>query len=592
MKKVLFPALLMLLTIWAQAQQIIVSGQVTNQLSGAPVANQEVYAYAGDSINFVFNSAFTGADGTYNMTLDVFSGIQEVVVSTFSLCDPNGWGFDQTIVAQIVNNQATADFLVCGDTFPPFPSCFSFIDAWPTDSLTYSFTAYYFGQDSSAVGVSYLWDFGDGNTSAEQNPVHTYAQDGFYVVTLTVIGSDGCTATNTYLVQTGIPSFPECSGYIWYEQDTAFSVTTFEFSAQLFDASGMPLQASGYLWDFGDGNTSTEESPTHTYAAEGVYTVQLHALTDDSCEVHLCDVVFAMDSPVDTFWYGCQAMFYAGYASIDSIFMWPPADPLTLSFYDASMGAVQSWHWDFGDGNTSTEQNPEHTYATSGIYTVTLDIETLDGCESSMSFDICVGDSCWIDPFEFDCQAMFIPVPDSLGGNGLQFIDLSFAPDPSQLQWNWDFGDGTTSTEQNPYHEYAQPGVYVVTLTIESVDCSSSISFEVDTENPWNFGRETAQLGLSGAGSVAVKEKVVFEGVKLFPNPASTDLTLAFNTPVAMEYELRITDLNGRTLLNSKQSAQSGLNTARANVAGLVPGLYMAEIRTGEAVKIIRFVKQ
>ncbi|MBN8679007.1 MAG: PKD domain-containing protein [Chitinophagales bacterium] len=592
MKKVLFPALLMLLTIWAQAQQIIVSGQVTNQLSGAPVANQEVYAYAGDSINFVFNSAFTGADGTYNMTLDVFSGIQEVVVSTFSLCDPNGWGFDQTIVAQIVNNQATADFLVCGDTFPPFPSCFSFIDAWPTDSLTYSFTGYYFGQDSSAVGVSYLWDFGDGNTSAEQNPVHTYAQDGFYVVTLTVIGSDGCTATNTYLVQTGIPSFPECSGYIWYEQDTAFGVTTFEFSAQLFDASGMPLQASSYLWDFGDGNTSTEESPTHTYAAEGVYTVQLHALTDDSCEVHLCDVVFAMDSPVDTFWYGCQAMFYAGYASIDSIFMWPPADPLTLSFYDASMGAVQSWHWDFGDGNTSTEQNPEHTYATSGIYTVTLDIETLDGCESSMSFDICVGDSCWIDPFEFDCQAMFIPVPDSLGGNGLQFIDLSFVPDPSQLQWNWNFGDGTTSTEQNPYHEYAQPGVYVVTLTIESVDCSSSISFEVDTENPWNFGRETAQLGLSGAGSVAVKEKVVFEGVKLFPNPASTDLTLAFNTPVAMEYELRITDLNGRTLLNSKQSAQSGLNTARANVAGLVPGLYMAEIRTGEAVKTIRFVKQ
>ncbi|HAD12040.1 MAG TPA: hypothetical protein DCF33_06330, partial [Saprospirales bacterium] len=167
-----------------------------------------------------------------------------------------------------------------------------------------------YGQDSSSVGVSYLWDFGDGTTSTDQNPTHNYAADGFYVVILTITGSDGCTTSTSYLIQTGIPHFPDCSGYILYNQDTALSVTTFEFSAQLFDFNGNPLQASSYLWDFGDGNTSTDAAPTHTYAAEGVYTVQLHAVTDDSCEVHLCDVVFAMDCPVDTFWYGCQAMFY------------------------------------------------------------------------------------------------------------------------------------------------------------------------------------------------------------------------------------------------------------------------------------------
>ncbi|HAD12041.1 MAG TPA: hypothetical protein DCF33_06335 [Saprospirales bacterium] len=256
------------------------------------------------------------------------------------------------------------------------------------------------------------------------------------------------------------------------------------------------------------------------------------------------------------------------------------------------MGAVQSWNWDFGDGNTSTDPNPTHTYAASGLYTVTLDIQTIDGCESSMSFEVCVGDSCWVDPFEFDCQAMFIPLPDSIGGNGLQFLDLSYVPDPTLLQWSWNFGDGTSSNEQNPYHIYAQPGTYTVTLTIEALDCFSSISFEVDTENPWNFGQTPAQLGLSGSGSVAVNEKVVFEGAKLFPNPATSDLTIAFNTSVAMAYELRISDLNGKTLIRNQQTANSGLNSARINVASLVPGLYLAEIRTGESVKTIRFVKQ
>jgi PKD repeat protein len=592
MKKALFSALLMMLTCWAQAQQTTISGLVTNQLTGLPLANAEVFAFASDSNNFAFNNTLTGPDGTYTMLLDVPGGIQDVWVSVYSLCDPSGWGDDETKIVPILNSQVVADFQVCGDTFPPSPSCFSYIEILPIDSLTISFYGYYFGLDSSSVGVSYLWDFGDGTTSTEQNPTHTFAADGFYVVILTITGSDGCTTSASFLIQTGIPHFPDCSGYILYNQDTALSVTTFEFSAQLFDFNGNPLQASSYLWDFGDGNTSTDAAPVHTYAAEGVYTVQLHAVTDDSCEVHLCDVVFAMDCPIDTFWYGCQAMFYVGYNGLDSNFMWPPLDPLTLSFYDISMGAVQSWNWDFGDGNTSTDPNPTHTYAASGLYTVTLDIQTIDGCESSMSFEVCVGDSCWVDPFEFDCQAMFIPLPDSIGGNGLQFLDLSYVPDPTLLNWSWNFGDGTSSTEQNPYHVYAQPGTYIVTLTIEALDCLSSISFEINTESPWNFGRETAQLGLTGAGSVAVKEKVVFEGAKLFPNPATTDLNIAFNTPEAMDYEIRVSDLHGKTLVRNQQTAISGLNAARVNIAGLVPGLYLAEIRTGNSVKTIRFVKQ
>jgi hypothetical protein len=207
-----------------------------------------------------------------------------------------------------------------------------------------------------------------------------------------------------------------------------------------------------------------------------------------------------------------------------------------------------------------------------------------------MSFEICVGNNCWLP--EFDCQALFIPIPDSLGGNGIQFLDFSVTQSPIQ-GWAWDFGDGTTSTDQNPYHVYAQPGIYTVSLSIEADSCNSVISFEFDTESPWNFNSngDPAKLGLS-SGATATHEPTAFDAVKLFPNPAQQEVSLAFSSKKAGDYQLRITDLTGKTMLTSHQTANVGVNAARLNVSNLVPGLYLAEIRSGESVQTIKFVKQ
>jgi PKD repeat protein len=122
---------------------------------------------------------------------------------------------------------------------------------------------------------------------------------------------------------------------------------------QFTDAStGNP---ASWLWDFGDGNTSTEPSPTHTYAAAGTYTVTLTASSDCGASSAQQTVSVADAVPVSAFAHDA-----------------PQCLGQAVSFTDASTGLATAWFWDFGDGYSSTEQNPAHTYAAEGTYTVTL----------------------------------------------------------------------------------------------------------------------------------------------------------------------------------------------------------------------------
>jgi PKD repeat protein len=131
--------------------------------------------------------------------------------------------------------------------------------------------------------------------------------------------------------------------------------------------------------------------------------------------------------------------------------------PLQVSFSDASTGAPTSWTWDFGDGSTSTAQNPTHTYATQGSYTVSLTASNPQGASTETKAGYVVVDA---PPAPV---ADFTATPRS-GTAPLQ-VTFSDASTNSPTSWAWDFGDGSTSTEQNPTHTYGTPGSYDVTLT-------------------------------------------------------------------------------------------------------------------------------
>jgi PKD repeat protein len=221
--------------------------------------------------------------------------------------------------------------------------------------------------DLSENSTSWNWDFGDGNSSQEQNPMHTYSAVGNYTVTLTVnnlAGSDAVTK-NDYI----ITSKPE-EAIVW---------GVVPLSLQFTDQSENGIS---WKWNFGDGTNSTEQNPKHTYTKAGQYavtvTVNNAAGSNTATYTGYINVVNSLEPPIAAF----SAL--PTYGKV----------PLNVSFIDNSTGSPTSWKWNFGDGNTSTEQNPTHLYSKSGQYAVTLTVNNVAGSNAITKLShISVGNS-------------------------------------------------------------------------------------------------------------------------------------------------------------------------------------------------------
>ncbi|MFA5414288.1 MAG: PKD domain-containing protein [Methanoregula sp.] len=204
-------------------------------------------------------------------------------------------------------------------------------------------------------------------------------------------------------------------------------------------------------WDFGDGSSSTTQNATHTYYSAGTYTVNLSVTGpggSDSEEKTIA-VTSAPNAPV--------AIFTATPAS--------GTNPLFVQFNDQSTNTPTSWAWDFGDGSTSTVQNPTHTYTSFGNYTVNLIVMNSDGSDGEKKLEyINVYYPAPITDFNASSISGVIPL-------FVRFYDTS-ANMPTS--WHWDFGDGSSSTVQNPTHTYMTVGTYTVNLTTTNVQGSDS----------------------------------------------------------------------------------------------------------------------
>ena len=290
-----------------------------------------------------------------------------------------------------------------------------------TFPLTVQFT------DNSSYAESVEWDFGDGNSSTDRNPVHTYLEAGLYSVSLIATGNNtSVTKTVENCMNVTTPPIPDFSANI--------TKGTFPLSVKFEDDSS---HAESVEWDFGDGNSSTDRNPAHTYSESGLYTVSLTATGNGTSVVKtVVDYINVTIPPVPDF---------SANVTMGTL-------PLTVLFSDNSIYA-ESVEWNFGDGNSSSARNPVHIYTTAGLYTVSL---TATGNNTSVTKTVNEFINVTIPPipnFSVNITEGTFPLT-------VRFTDESQYSETVE----WNFGDGDSSTDRNPVHTYSEAGIYSVSL--------------------------------------------------------------------------------------------------------------------------------
>ena len=376
-----------------------------------------------------------------------------------------------------------------------------------------------FTDASSGEPTAWNWSFGDGVYSAVQNPSHTYANAGSYTVKLTVANADGGT-TNTktgYIVATlpivtcsnalcadgsfennplGGPHLYAAAGGHWGSNNDVLNNETNQppvhpippiFGHNI--VKGQTLQ----LWqrlDLTDANTigiwvnssSAGQGKTlnvqfftgsdSIYDATYVTTIAMCPLPTEwtRCTVTIPDSARTANTFVKiqgTSFYGITAVDNfeidgSCYSSPLANFIATPLSgpaPLTVNFTDTSNGDPTSWQWYFGDDSYSPEQNPTHTYMTAGSYTVSHAATNAAGTTW-------LNRTAYVNVTGLAPVANFTATPTS--GNAPLTVQFTDASTGEPTSWNWSFGDGDVSVEQNPSHVYAAAGTYTVALNVSN----------------------------------------------------------------------------------------------------------------------------
>jgi len=290
--------------------------------------------------------------------------------------------------------------------------------------------------NQSQYQQSYTWDFGDGNTSVTQDPSHFYSISGTFIPKLTVVGPGGCSASVTKRIVVRGPG-----GSFNYAGLNGCVPTTVQFRAS---TRGTQI----FTWDFSDGTTQVggDSLVSHVYQTPGSFLPRLILRDTAGCVVPLTgrDTIKIRD---------VQANFTMNQPII--------CDRGDVQFQSTVSGTdpVSQYHWNFGDGQTSTSANPSHNYVQSGTYTPQLIVTSTFGCT---------------DTFNTQIPVRIITSPEiriARTANGCAPLQVQFSGavsqgDSTQMTWNWNFGNQNQSGLQTPTTQtYVQPGTYQVSLT-------------------------------------------------------------------------------------------------------------------------------
>ncbi len=300
--------------------------------------------------------------------------------------------------------------------------------------------------DASQATITYLWNFGNGNTSTLLNPSTTYSNVGPFNVLLTATSIYGCTKDTTKILST------------IYPRPTADFIVTPEVCLRdttLFtDASnGFGSTITKWRWDFGDASIDTVQNPKHAYSsANSSYTVKLFVYSDKGC---ISDTMTktTLVNPLPT----------ASFTTTSPLCELRNIGFTTTSV--ANVGNITKWYWDMGNTivNNFTNNNPfNQTYNAWGNFTVKHMVETNKGCKSD-TINTVLNIHALPVP-DFSLPTICLPIGASIFNNLTTIADGTL----NTVTYDWNFGDGGTATTFNGVHNYTSTGPFLVKLTATS----------------------------------------------------------------------------------------------------------------------------
>ena len=320
------------------------------------------------------------------------------------------------------------------------------------------FTVTFQDNSTSSGGIIYrYWDFGDGTTLAGNSAAasHTYSQSGLFDVTLTV--SNGYdTASLTKLAYIEVFDSPNAQFTI-----SGSNQGCEPFQVQFQDAStpgGAPLYV--YFWDFNNGTSSVSPSNQQvTYLSAGNYSPSLLVLDTNGCS----DIA-TLATPITVF-----SKPKADFGTVGA--RGSCANPLNVGFTNSSSGLPPlSYNWNFGNGTSTSIPTPQFTYPNNGFYTVSLSVTDGNGCSDTLSKPNYISVGAIMADFS---------VPDTVCVNQpVEFLNIG-----SGATYSWSFGNGLSSTQENPTTFYSSQGTYNVMLVTKSdIRCTDFASKSIYVE--------------------------------------------------------------------------------------------------------------
>ncbi len=514
----------------------------------------QAYVGNGNSLSYQFF-----ANGTYNVCLQVMDSLNNGGAPCYDIqCD--------TVNVSNINNNGSgcnAAYTTSADT--------SFLYHFDGSSSTYSPTA------------SLTWTMNGQTIGTGPHLYYMFPGMGTYIVCLSILdpanscsdtycdsvvvtngGSFGCQAFYTYTASGSLYSF--------YPLGNNTPSTTYNWTVASPQNSSMSYTGNPFI---------------ATFTANGFYTVCLTVIDSlNNCYNQYCNSIYVSDSVVN----GCSATFYTNVNGNNATVGITSYDPM---FNYASLSSVS---WNFGDGTIITETAPNisvyqnHQYATSGVYTICMTAtDSVNNCSNTSCDSVYVGNN------TTSCNAYFVLWQDSLNTGAWYAFNLSSGGAlNTNLNYLWDFGDGTTSTQQFPSHTYATLGHYTICLTVsDSVGCSDTYCDSSSVHKMLSSAGGMSSFSVINNATGIHTTKEVFSAISTYPNPVSDNVTVSITSEENSNISLAIYDMYGKLISGQKANVVKGNNKINLNTSELAQGVYFISItdsinKKASTVKIVK----